>query len=80
MRAPALQDKVSDRLWTIEDVADFCRVKVSVVRHWQYTAGIPYTKLGRAVRFDPVEVKTWVNSHKCGGSQGVSDEELRNIT
>ena len=51
-----------DRLWTIDDVAEFCRVKPSVVRYWTRTGQIPHMRLGRQIRFDPKAIKEWLES------------------
>lgn len=55
-----------DKLWTIEDVAEFCQVKPSVVKYWLYNTGIPFIKLGRNYRFDPEDLKDWVERQKNG--------------
>ena len=56
--------RITEQLWTIEDVAEFCRVKVSVVRYWVQQREIPFIKLGKFYRFDPKEVKEWVEEKK----------------
>ena len=50
----------AEKLWTAEDVADFCQVKPSVVRYWVRNGEIPHIRLGRQVRFDSQAVKEWV--------------------
>ncbi len=52
----------SEKLWTIEDVAEFCRVKPSIVKYWIRNTDIPYIKLGKHIRFNFEKVKKWVDS------------------
>jgi len=59
-------NKQTENLWTIEDVAEFLQVKPSVVKYWIYSRDIPYIKIGKFYRFDPVEIKEWVNNRKIG--------------
>ena len=51
-------------LWTIEDVADFLKVKTSVVKYWLHTSGIPFLKIGKHYRFDPNDIREWMERHK----------------
>lgn len=51
-------------LWTIDDVAQFLRVKPSVVKFWIRESYIPYIKLGRNIRFDKKDIREWVDSLK----------------
>lgn len=55
-----------DKLWTIENVADFCQVKPSVVKYWLYNTDIPFVKLGKHPRFDPMDLKEWIEKQKNG--------------
>lgn len=50
-----------DRLWTLEDVAQFLQVKPSVVRYWARNREIPYVRLGRCIRFKQADIVNWVN-------------------
>lgn len=54
-----------EKLWTIEDVAEFCRVKPSVIRYWLRNTDIPHIRLGKHIRFEPEKVKGWVGSKNC---------------
>jgi hypothetical protein len=56
-------DNKTERLWTIEDVGAFARVRTSIVRFWLYNTDIPYIKIGKQIRFDPEEVKGWILEH-----------------
>jgi len=52
------------RLWTIKEVADFLQVKPSVIKYWIYNSDIPHIKLGKHYRFDPSDVRAWIESNK----------------
>lgn len=68
-----------DCLWTFEDVAAYCRIKVSLVKHWVRSSDIPSIKLGRQRRFDPEDIKQWISEQKTGyNARG--NGRLRNIT
>jgi len=66
-----------EKLWTIEDVAEFFQVKVSVVKYWLYHADFPHIKLGKQIRFDSEDVKDWVEKQKIGCN--ISNNELKRI-
>ena len=66
-----------ERLWTIEQVADFLQTERSKVRYWVRVAQFPFIRLGRQVRFDPNDVKAWVARHKV---ESLSSREFRKIS
>ncbi len=47
-------------LWTKKDVARFLGRSISSIDHAVSARTIPYLKVLRHVRFDPAEVKAWV--------------------
>lgn len=52
---------MTERLWTIEDVADYLGYKTSAVYQLVYYRRIPAIKISKkAVRFDPAEIKKWL--------------------
>lgn len=55
-----------DCLWTVDDVAAYCRVKVSLVRYWLRSSDIPSIKLGRQRRFDREDIMLWISERKEG--------------
>lgn len=67
----------TEKLWTIEDVAEFFQVKVSVVKYWLYNLSLPYIKLGKHRRFDPNDLKAWIEIQKTGGN--MSNDVLKRI-
>ncbi|MFC4150593.1 helix-turn-helix transcriptional regulator [Micromonospora mangrovi] len=52
-----------DELWSVEDVAAFLRVPVETLYRWRKVKyGPPAARIGRHLRYDPVEVRAWVRS------------------
>jgi excisionase family DNA binding protein len=47
-------------LWTKKDVARFLGRSLSSIDHAVSARKIPYLKVLRHVRFDPAEVKAWI--------------------
>jgi excisionase family DNA binding protein len=59
--------RVMEELLDTATVAKFLRVQPSTIRKWVHYGFMPYVKLGRAVRFDPKEVESWVKERKRAG-------------
>ena len=55
-----------EKLWTAENVAEFCQVKPSKVKYWVLQREIPFIRLGRSYRFDRQEVMEWLEQRKSG--------------
>ena len=55
-----------ETLITIAELAALLKVTEAAVRKWVLKKEIPYHKLGKLVRFRPVEIECWVD----GGSMG----------
>jgi excisionase family DNA binding protein len=53
-------NKNMEHLWTIDDMADFCSVKPSVVKYWVHNNAVPFIKLGKQIRFNPEDIRNWV--------------------
>lgn len=56
----------SDKLLTIDEVAELLRVKPSVVKHWVYTRSIPCIKLPKQILFDKEDLMEWIERQKRG--------------
>ena len=69
-----------EKLWTVEEVARFLRVKSSIVKYWLQTSYIPFVKVGKQYRFDPQDVKAWVESLKKKSFTGNISGNLKSIT
>lgn len=52
------------RLVSITEVADVLNVDVRHVRRLVHERRIPYIKWGHLLRFDPVEIAAWIDSHR----------------
>ena len=53
------------------DVARITGLSVATVRRWRlFKQGPKYVKIGAAVRYDPDDVRRWLNSLPSGGSGG----------
>jgi excisionase family DNA binding protein len=53
----------SETLWTISDVARYFGCTVRHVHNLQ-ASGLPYFHLGRLVRFDPTEVRAYLQTNR----------------
>jgi len=67
-----------DRLWTIDDVAEYLQVKNSVVRYWIHNERLPCLKIGKHLRFDPEDVREWTYSQKDRQRRSNPDLKLIN--
>ncbi|MFW6106558.1 MAG: helix-turn-helix domain-containing protein [bacterium] len=56
----------ANELLTVDEVADFLRVKPSTVYEWAKQGKIPASKVGRLWRFSRKDVEAWVRN---GGVQ-----------
>ena len=69
------------RLWTVQDVADYLGVPVRTLYHWRCRDYGPRArKVGRYLRYEPAEVRSWFASlDDCGvgGSRWVGDPAHR---
>ncbi len=62
---------VSDRLMTVEEVADFLGVPVATLYQWRHKGTGPVAfRVGRFLRYDPSDVRVWLEAH-AGVSHGV---------
>ena len=52
------------KLWTIDEVSKYLRVKSSVIRYWIKTRSIPFIQIGREYRFDPSDIRAWLEKKK----------------
>ncbi|GAB7193399.1 hypothetical protein NUM3379_41090 [Kineococcus sp. NUM-3379] len=50
-----------DRLWTVQQVADFLAVPVTTLYQWRYLhTGPAAYRVGRHLRYDPAAVRAWL--------------------
>lgn len=48
------------RLLTVKEAARYLRVSVSTPYGWVWQRRIPFVKIGRALRFDPIDLEAYV--------------------
>lgn len=59
-----------NQLFTIENLSKFLNVSPATIRDWIYKRQIPFKKLGRLIRFDPLDIQKWLNERSHYGHQG----------
>lgn len=53
-------------LLTVQEAARYLAVSVSTIYGWVWQRRIPFVKIGRAVRFDPRDLETFIEASKQG--------------
>lgn len=56
-----------ERLLTYEQLAHALQLSPGTLRNWVSQQYIPYVKIGRAVRFDPVAIQHWLRKRAHPG-------------
>jgi len=56
--------KMTNRLMTVDEVAEHLRVKASTACKWTKDGKGPAAEVGRLWRFDREEIEAWVKSRK----------------
>lgn len=51
-------------LLNVREVSEWLQVKRSTIYLWAEQSMIPHMKLGRLLRFDPDEIKAWLQAHR----------------
>ena len=51
-----------EKLFTYESLADYLDCSAITLRKKVMNKQIPYIKIGRAVRFKPEEIQTWIDT------------------
>lgn len=59
-RPSRISHEKMERLWLIEDVAEFTTIPISTLKLYVATNQIPSIKIGRHRRFDPEEIRRWI--------------------
>ena len=51
-----------ERLWTVQDTAEFLGIPVSTLYYWSYRGegGPRIYRVGRNLRYDPADVLAWL--------------------
>lgn len=59
-----MQTKAETGLITVQDAAKFLAVSTSTLYGWVYQRRIPFVKVGRALRFELVELQKFIQSNR----------------
>ena len=60
----------------VGQVAQMLGLSIATIRKWVLTGYIPYKKIGRAVRFSPLEVQDWAKSKNGSSAQRKAQAEV----
>lgn len=61
--------KMEKRYFTVNEIANYLGMTSNAIRAWVRLRKIPYSKLGRSVRFDIRKIDLWVESkERCKNS------------
>ena len=56
--------EISGKLMNVSELSQRLGVKVKTVYCWVHARQIPYVKVGRLIKFDPLDISQWVESRK----------------
>ena len=59
-------EKISCKLFTIKELSERLAISEHTIRKWVSLDVIPYTKIGRTVRFIPEHIKEWEERKSLG--------------
>lgn len=59
-RASKISTEKMEKLWLIEDVAEFTTIPISTLKTYIALNKIPSIKIGRHRRFEPEEIRRWL--------------------
>ncbi len=59
-----MQTKAEIGLITVQDAAKFLAVSTSTLYGWVYQRRIPFVKVGRALRFELVELQKFIQANR----------------
>ena len=64
MRAPTRDDPNFSRLLKPEEAAERLNVSLRFIRRLCHERRLPYTKVGKFVRFDADDLEAWIAAHR----------------
>lgn len=67
--ASTRNDLPADRLWSIEEAATYLHVHPNTVRNRIDDSGLPYERVGRALRFRKSALDQWLSQQSAGDRQ-----------
>jgi excisionase family DNA binding protein len=57
-----MSSTTANQTWTIEEVSTFLRIPVGTLYQWRHRRiGPRASKVGRHLRYDPADVRAWLN-------------------
>lgn len=60
----AVKTAPPERLWSVRDVAEFLGVPIGTLYQWRHLGTGPKAyRVGRHLRYDPGEVRRWLEEH-----------------
>jgi len=59
-----MQCKPEMTLMTVKEAAQFLSISVSTLYGWAWQRRIPFVKVGRALRFDRIDLQEFVQAHR----------------
>jgi len=60
-----MQQQISQRFMDVKAMAQYLSLSQDTIRAWVKTGRIPFSKLGRAVRFDTCSIEEWLKEKEC---------------
>lgn len=61
-----MEQQISQRFLDVRSIAHYLCLSEDTIRAWVKKGEIPFSKLGRAVRFDLPEIDEWLKKKRCG--------------
>ena len=65
-----------ETVFDVGQVAQMLGLSIATIRKWVLTGYIPYKKIGRAVRFSPLEVQDWAKAKNGSSAQRKAKAEV----
>ena len=62
----ASESDLRQPLLTVQEAARYLAVSASTIYGWVWQRRIPFVKIGRALRFDPRDLETFIEASKQG--------------
>jgi len=66
----------TERLWTLQDVAEYLQIKERTIYNWAQNGKIPGFKLGNTWRFKREDIDLWIEERKRDTSRSQSINKI----
>jgi len=66
----------TERLWTLQDVAEYLQIKERTIYNWAQNGKIPGFKLGNTWRFKREDIDLWIEERKRDTSRSQSVKKV----